>query len=97
MATTTESAIFEVVITQQLFELQPYGLTCVVILTCGFTGKIVVYIYIYIYIYNIYIYMYIYIVLRILSPTQNSFFTNQPIFIVTPGTKLPHHCVNTTN
>ena len=31
-AYTTESAKFEMVITQKLFELQPYGLTCVVIL-----------------------------------------------------------------
>ena len=29
----TGSAKFEMVITQTLFELQPYGLTCVVILT----------------------------------------------------------------
>ena len=34
----TGSAKFEIIITQKLFELQPYGLTCVVILTCGLIG-----------------------------------------------------------
>ena len=38
----TESAKFEMVITQKLFKLQPYGLTCVVMLTCGLTGKMLV-------------------------------------------------------
>ena len=33
---------FEMVITQKLFELQLYGLTCVVILTCGLIGNIFV-------------------------------------------------------
>ena len=37
LAKTTESTKFEMVIT--LTELQPYGLTCVVILICGLTGK----------------------------------------------------------
>ena len=35
----TGSAKFEMVITQKLFELQPYGLTHVVILTCGLIGQ----------------------------------------------------------
>ena len=35
LAKMTESTKFEMVITQKLFNLQPYGLTCVVILTCG--------------------------------------------------------------
>ena len=30
-----ESTKFEMVIAQKLFELQHYGLTCVVVLTCG--------------------------------------------------------------
>ena len=38
----TESTKYEQVITQKQFELQPYGLTCVVILTCGLIGKILV-------------------------------------------------------
>ena len=42
VAKTTESAKFEMVITQKLFELQPYGLTRVVMLTCRLTGKILV-------------------------------------------------------
>ena len=36
----TGSAKFEMVITQKPFEPQLYGLTCVVILTCGLIGKI---------------------------------------------------------
>ena len=39
VATTTESTKFEMIITQKLFKLQPYGLTCVVILTCGLIIK----------------------------------------------------------
>ena len=42
MAKTTESAKFEMVITQKLFELEPYGLPCVVILICILSGKILV-------------------------------------------------------
>ena len=35
---TTESTKYEMVITQKL-EPRPYGLTCVVILTCGLIGN----------------------------------------------------------
>ena len=36
---STESAKFEMVTTQKLFELQPYGLICGVISTCGLIVK----------------------------------------------------------
>ena len=37
-----ESTKFEMIITQKLFELQPFGLTCVVMLTCELIGKILI-------------------------------------------------------
>ena len=37
-----ESAKFEILLTRTLYELQPYGLTCMVISICGLIGNILV-------------------------------------------------------